>query len=98
GAVRPHDRVALAAADRDRQVVDDRLRTVAGGETVGRKGDRSGARTSVELEVRERLIGLGTLQLIEPAEHLPARFRLLRFLTGEIATNEILRLLDQLLL
>ena len=69
GAIRSHDGVALAAANRHRQVVDDRP-VVAGREAIGGERDRARTRSGVELERGERLIMFGTFELIETAEHL----------------------------
>ena len=98
GAVRTHDGVALAAADLQREVLDDRLRRISDGEPVRRQRDGAGARAAVEVELGQRLIRLRPIQLVDLVEHLPARLGLLRLLPGQVAADEVLRVGDVLLL
>ncbi len=65
---------------------------------IGRQRHRPGAWTGFEFEVRQRLVGLRAFHLIQLRQHLPARLGLLGLLPGQIAADEILGLVDQLLL
>ena len=52
----------------------------------------------LQTKITRRLICADSFYAIELRQHRASRFRLLRFLSGQIATNKLLRLGDQLLL
>src|SRR5687767_30840 len=96
--VRTHDGVAFSSANGERQIPDRGLSLVADGQVLGGQRNDARPRPGVEREPSQRFIRLRPGQLVQPLQHVAPRLGLLRLLSGDVATDEILRLLDELLL
>src|SRR6185369_3392725 len=58
----------------------------------------AGALDGLKTEIARRLIWPDRIETVEFLEHLATRLCLLRFLPGDVATNKLFRLCNQLLL
>ncbi len=98
GAIRSDDAQAFTAAQYERSIARQQIVFITDRKLVDSQHVIAGSFDRAESKVSGRLIVTHCVDALEFLEHLATRLRLLRLLARDVATNELFRLGNQLLL